>query len=201
MGSHEGGIDAEPMLSSLLAAAEAADRRRAREHAGLLPDATLLGAVVRAARIGAMPRPRGRRAAGIDALASRERAVAEVGAGGAPLVPGPAGLASFALASATDDDDLLGETLELGVRPWVVGLVAFWSRGTRLRAVAALADGRVVGATVPDLRTVDHPTHSAGIVAASVGRSPRDAGADAPLAWGLVHALDPSTEVDRAGSA
>jgi hypothetical protein len=197
----ERGIGIGAGLDALLAAAEAGDRDRAREHAGLLPDATLLGAVVRAARIGAMPRPRGRRPAGIDALASRDRAHAELGGSGPEVVPGHAGLASFALADASREDDLLGETLELGVRPWVVGLVAFWTRGTRLRTVAALADGRVVGATVPDLRSVDHPTHSAGIVAASIGRSPRDAGSDAPLAWGLVHALEPTAEVDHAGSS
>jgi hypothetical protein len=154
---------------------------------------------VRAARAGCAPGPRGSHVAGIAALAARERAFAELGPDPASLARSPAGLAAWTLVTAAADGDLLGATIDLGVRPWVVGLVAFWRRGTRLRAVAAVADGRIVGATVPDATTA-HPSHSAGIVAASVGHAPRDAGSDAALAWGLATALGLPVEVDRTAS-
>lgn len=182
-------VSDEPGVAALVRAAAHADRAAARERVGRLGDAALLGVVIDVARLAVLPRDRGRRRAGIDALAGTERARAELGLRPRPLDGDADGLASWAIAAAPRAEGLLAASLDLTARPWVMGLVASWLTGERLRAVAALVDGRVVGVSVPDLRPGGPEPEVAGIHAASVGRAPRDVGADAALALTLRRAL------------
>ena len=177
----------------LLAAAAEQDARRARDAVARLSAPRLLEAILTQALLAVEP---GRvRPAGIDAVAELSRAAVEMT--GVERGPAPAGadlplVTGWELMTVAGDDELVGATASVPVRPWFLALIAFSDHpagraaapGAWRRVTAAAADGRLVSARLRLGRDGDD-----GVLDARVSGEPGDLGADAALAWGLSRAL------------